>query len=126
MPAGAVDAENLGDNRFRVHASNVRRFALWLHPRMGVDLARPIRIELIEMGVDPKTLEETELRRETVTLRAKPSLATMLRYLGDRRDYGLIYHAVVELTVWEADWRLRPAVVARKGTGHEWRCRPSS
>jgi len=99
MRAGAVDAENLGGNRFRVYATNVRRFALWLHPRMGVDLARPIQIELIEMGVDPKTLEETELKRETVTVRARPSMATMLRYLGDRRDYGLIYHAVIELAV---------------------------
>jgi hypothetical protein len=99
MRAGAVDAENLGDNRFRVYATNVRRFALWLHPRMGVDLAKPIQIELIEMGVDPQTLEETERKRETVTASARPSLATMLKYLGDRRDYGLIYHAVVEVAV---------------------------
>jgi len=99
MRAGAVDAENLGDNRFRVYATNVRRFALWIHPRMGVDLARPIQIELIEMGVDPQTLEETERKRETVTASARPSLATMLKYLGDRRDYGLIYHAVVEVAV---------------------------
>jgi len=99
MRAGAVDAENLGGNRFRVYATNVRRFALWLHPKMGLDLARPIQIELIEMGVNTKTLAETELKRETVTVRTRPSLAQMLRYLGDRRDYGLIYHAVVELAV---------------------------
>jgi hypothetical protein len=99
MRAGAVDAENLGGNRFRVYATNVRRFALWLHPGMGVDLAKPIQIELIEMGVDPQTLEEAERKRETVMARARPSLAAMLRYLGDRRDYGLIYHAVIEVSV---------------------------
>jgi hypothetical protein len=27
----------------------------------------------------------------------------MLRYLGDRRDYGLIYHAVVEVAVPQRD-----------------------
>lgn len=98
MPAGAVDAENLGDNRFRVHVTNVRRFALWLHPRMGVDWNRPIDIELVEMDIDPQTLEETERGRTTITATTRPSLAAMLRYLGDRRDYGLIYHGVVEVS----------------------------
>ena len=97
MEAGAVDAENLGGNQFRVRTANVGRFALWLHPKMGVDFDRPIEIELIEMAVDPETLEEEERGRKTVRTTAKPSLADMLRYLGDRRDYGLIYHAAVEV-----------------------------
>ncbi|MBI3948339.1 MAG: prolyl oligopeptidase family serine peptidase, partial [Armatimonadetes bacterium] len=99
MNAGAVDAENLGGNRFRVKTTNVRRFALWLHPKMGVDLAKPIEIEVIETRVDPETLAESEQGRRKITARATPSLAAMLRYLGDRRDYGLIYHAAVEVTV---------------------------
>jgi hypothetical protein len=49
--------------------------------------------------VDPQALEETVRKRETVMASARPSLATMLKYLGDRRDYGLIYHAVVEVGV---------------------------
>jgi len=86
MNAGAVDAENLGGNRFRVHATNVKRFALWLHPRMGVDFRKPIEIELTQAQ-----------RRERITATVTPSLATMLKYLGQRRDWGLIYHATVEI-----------------------------
>ncbi|MBI3944988.1 MAG: hypothetical protein HY321_03650, partial [Armatimonadetes bacterium] len=78
-----------------------RRFALWLHPKMGVDFAKPVEIEVIETGVDPETMAEAERGRTKVTATAKPSLAAMLRYLGDRRDYGLIYHAVVEVAVGE-------------------------
>ncbi|MBI3944584.1 MAG: hypothetical protein HY321_01570 [Armatimonadetes bacterium] len=102
MRAGAVDAENLGGNRFRVKTTNVRRFALWLHPKMGVNFAKPIEIEVIETRVDPETLAESERGRRNVTARATPSLAAMLKYLGDRRDYGLIYHAAVEVTVGES------------------------
>ncbi|MBI3945577.1 MAG: hypothetical protein HY321_06645 [Armatimonadetes bacterium] len=101
MKAGAADAENLGGNRFRVYTTNVRRFALWLHPKMGVDFARPVEIEVIERGVDPETLAEVERARHTVRVSAKPSLAAMLKYRGDRRDYGLIYHAAVEVAVGE-------------------------
>lgn len=99
MKAGAVEAENLGDNRFRIKTTNVKRFALWLHPKMGVDFARPIEIERIQIHVDPEKKIEVEGRRERITATAKPSLAAMLRYLGDRRDHGLIYHAVVEVTI---------------------------
>lgn len=97
MKAGAVDAENLGGNRFRVKAANVRRFALWLHPKMGVDFSRPIDIELIHVNVDAERKTETEGPRERISVAARPSLAAMLEYLGERRDYGLIYHAVVEV-----------------------------
>jgi hypothetical protein len=99
MKAGAVDAENLGGNRFRVRATNVRRFALWLHPKMGIDFAKPVQIELVETKVDALLMEPSEHRRTTVSVAVKPSLAAMLRYLGDRRDYGLIYHAVAEVAV---------------------------
>lgn len=99
MKAGTVDAENLGANRFAIRVTNVTRFALWLHPKMGVDFAKPVEIELIRMSVDPETREEVESGRETVKGMARPSLSAMLRYLGDRRDYGLIYHAVLEVSV---------------------------
>ena len=97
MNAGAVDAENLGGNRFRVRATNTKRFALWLHPKMGVDFRKPIEIELIHMAVDSKTNAEVEQRRERVTTTARPSLAAMLKYLDERHDFGLIYHAVIEI-----------------------------
>jgi hypothetical protein len=97
MKAGAVEAENLGGNRFRVKVTNAKRFQLWLHPKMGIDFAKPIEIELISMGVDLKTNAQRELGCEKVVATARPSLAAMLKYLGDRRDYGLIYHAAVEL-----------------------------
>lgn len=97
MKAGAVDAENLGGNRFRVRATNAKRFALWLHPKMGVNFTKPVEIELIHMVADPKTKTEVEQSREKVTTMAQPSLATMLKYLGERRDHGLIYHAVIEI-----------------------------
>ena len=99
MKAGVVDAENLGGNRFRVRATNVRRFALWLHPRMGVDFSKPVEIETVEMKVDPKTTEQSECRRRTLSVAVEPSLATMLEYMGDRRDYGLIYHGVAEIAM---------------------------
>ncbi len=99
MRAGAAEAENLGGNRFRVRVTNVKRFGLWLHPKMGVDFSRPVEIELVKMAVDPKTLVETQQSCEKVVATARPSLAAMLKYLGDRRDFGLIYHAVVEVAV---------------------------
>jgi hypothetical protein len=103
MKAGAVDAENLGGNRFRVRVTNVKRFGLWLHPKTGVDFSKPVEIELVKMAVDPKTLVEREQSCEKVVATAKPSLAAMLKYLGDRRDFGLIYHAVVEVAVAKND-----------------------
>lgn len=99
MKAGALDAEKLDGNRFRVRATNVKRFALWLHPKMGVDFSEPIEIELFHLDVDEQTLSETVRRRQRVVATARPSLGAMLRYLGDRRDFGLIYHAVVEVNV---------------------------
>lgn len=99
MPAGAADAENLGDNRFRVHTTNVRRFSLWLHPKMGIDFSRPIEIEVIEKDVDPTTFVEREIGRRKLQMAAKPSLADMLEYLSDRRDYGLIYHSRLDVDV---------------------------
>jgi len=105
IKAGAVDAKNLGGNRFRIQVTNVKRFALWLHPEMGVDFAKPVEIELIQMAVDPQTKTETERRRQKVTATARPSLAAMLKYLGDRRDFGLIYHAAVKVEVGSNDGR---------------------
>ena len=47
-------AENLGGNRFRVAAENVKRFNLYLAPQMG-DLSRPFTVEL--EGGPPLTLK---------------------------------------------------------------------
>jgi len=73
----------------------VKRFVLWLHPKMGVDFTKPIEIELIRSVADAQTGLETELDRKHLTTTARPSLGAMLEYLGERRDFGLIYHAKV-------------------------------
>jgi len=99
MKAGAVDAENLGANRFRVRTANVKRFALRLHPKMGIDFSKPLQIEVVAMKVDAQTKEESESQRRTVSVAVKPSLGAMLEYLGQRRDFGLVYHAVAEVAV---------------------------
>jgi len=98
MPgAGSVDAENLGGNRFRVRTVNVERFALWLHPAMGIDFSEPVAVEWIDCGVEEEGFAEVERARRVVERRAAPSLAEMLRVLDARGDHGLIYHAVVEV-----------------------------
>lgn len=99
IPAGAADAENLGENRFRVTVSNVKKFRLWLHAGMGVDFAKPLHVQIVKMAVDPKTKQEIETGQTQMVQKAKPSLEAMLRYLGDRRDYGLVYHALLEIAV---------------------------
>ena len=94
-----MDAENLGENRFRVNVTNVRRLALWLHPNMDVDFTKPISIQLIQRQVDPETKKEVASTRTTFQRMVTPLLSAMLRYLGDRRDYGLIYHSVLEIAI---------------------------
>ena len=79
--AGLVDATNHGDNSMTITTDNVIRFSVWLHPKMA-DFSKPLRI--------------------TVNGRASahaisPSLLTALRSYERRRDWGLIYHAEIEL-----------------------------
>lgn len=82
MHAGVVDAETLGGNRFRVRAPYARRFALWLHPKTGMEFNKPIEIELVHMTANPNSLIGSEQRREKIVTMAAPSLAARLKYLG--------------------------------------------
>ena len=41
--AGLVDARYKGDNRFEVSTENVKKFSIWLHPKM-VDFAKPVTV----------------------------------------------------------------------------------
>jgi hypothetical protein len=99
LKAGAVDALNLGGNRFHVAVTNVKRFALWLHPNMDVDFKKPIMIELVHNLVDPEAKVESTGPREIITAMAHPSLREMMSYMAERRDYGLVYHARIEVEV---------------------------
>jgi hypothetical protein len=99
LKAGAVDALNLGGNRFHVAVTNVKRFALWLHPNMDVDFKKPITIELVHNLVDPVAKVESTGPREIITAMAHPSLREMMSYMAERRDYGLVYHARIEVEV---------------------------
>lgn len=74
---GVVEAVNEGENRFTVKTENVKRFSLWLHPKM-VTFAKPIVVTV-------------NGKREQRTV--KPSLADAIRSYKRRRDWGLIYHA---------------------------------
>jgi len=84
LPGAMVEATNCGDNRFEVKTRNVRRFSLWLHPKM-VDFSRPVRI--------------TTDGRLLFNGRVQPSISAALRSYERRRDWGLVYTAEVELTV---------------------------
>lgn len=78
-----LEVENLGDNRFTATAIHVDSFSLWLHPKM-VDFGRPIT--MVTNGV---TTEHS----------CKPSLLTALKSFERRRDWGLIYSAVISVDV---------------------------
>ena len=49
-PGARIIAENLGGNRFVVHAENLSSFAIKLAPAMG-DLSRPFIVDAGELGV---------------------------------------------------------------------------
>lgn len=78
-----IEVENLGDNRFAATATHVNSFSLWLHPKM-VDFERPIIVTT--NGVTTKHY-------------CTPSLLTALKSLERRRDWGLIYSAVISVDV---------------------------
>jgi hypothetical protein len=80
---GVLDARYVGDNEFEVATENVRRLALWLHPRM-VDFARPV-------GVTTDGARRLHM--------VMPSLLDTVRSCERRRDWGLIYHAELQLCV---------------------------
>jgi len=79
--AAKVDAVNHGDNRFTIKTRNVKRFSLWLHPKM-VNFSKPIHLHL-----NGKDIART----------ARPSLLDALRSYQRREDWGLVYHAELVL-----------------------------
>jgi len=76
VKAGLADAEYRGKNVFKVKTKNVRKFSLWLHPKM-VDFAKPVVV--ITNG--KKQLYEV-----------KPTLLDVLRSYERRKDWDLIYY----------------------------------
>ncbi len=82
-----VDARNLGGNAFEAAARNVKRFALWLHPRM-VDFRKPVRV--------------TVNGRLAFQAFVRPSVSAALRSFERRRDWGLIYPVEIEVAVPDA------------------------
>ncbi len=83
--AGLVDATIQGRNRIVIHTENVKKFSIWLNRSM-VDFSQPVRISL--NGSDSEHL-------------VAPRLLDTLRSYKRRQDWGLIYHAEIELTCTE-------------------------
>ena len=79
-----VEAVNRGQNVFDVTTRGVKRFSLWLHPKM-VDFSKPVRV-----SVDGKMAFHGPVR---------PTLSAALRSFERRRDWGLIYTAEIQVTV---------------------------
>ncbi len=82
LEGSAIDAENHGDNTIVVKTQNVKRFTVWLHPKM-VDIAKPVTVM-----VNGKTRFEGKV---------KPSLVTALESYERRADWGLIYPVKIEV-----------------------------
>jgi hypothetical protein len=78
----ALDAKNLGDNTIEVTTQHVKKFTVWLHPKM-VDVSRPVRVI-----VDGKVKFKDNV---------SPSLATALDSYLRRQDWGLVYPMKVEI-----------------------------
>jgi len=79
-----VDATNRGGNAFDVVAHNVKRFALWLHPKM-VDFGKPVSV--------------TVNGRLAFEALVQPTVSTALRSFERRHDWGLIYPAEIVVAV---------------------------
>ncbi|HEY2838874.1 MAG TPA: alpha/beta fold hydrolase, partial [Pirellulales bacterium] len=82
-PGAAIEAENRGDNTIVVTTKNVKRFTVWLHPRM-VDVGKPVTV----------LVDGERQFREKLT----PSLVTAIESYERRHDWGLIYPIKIELT----------------------------
>ena len=72
-----------GNNLFEITIKNVKDFSLWLHPQV-VDFSKPITVNL--NGNSP-------------TRTAKPTLLDALRSYQRRRDWGIVYHGELKITV---------------------------
>ena len=84
IEGAVVEAANQGQNRFDVRMQNVKRFSIWLHPKM-VDFSKPVTV-----SINGETVCER---------RVEPSLAAMMRSWDRRRDWGLLYHAELVVDV---------------------------
>jgi len=94
-PGAVVDATNQGANHFEVTTRNVKRFALWLHPKM-VDFDKPVRAT-----VNGKSAFDAVV---------KPSVSTALRSFECRRDWGLSYTAQIHVNVERESNDARPLI----------------
>jgi hypothetical protein len=83
VTGGLVDARYDGNNVFDVTTQNVRRFSLWLHPRM-VDFSKPVTVTV---------------NGRPTTHKVAPSLLDALRSYERRNDWGLIYHGELVIEV---------------------------
>jgi predicted esterase len=80
-PGASVEAVNRGGNALEVTTQNVKRFTVWLHPKM-IDVTKPVTI--IVNG------------KPRYTEKVTPSLATALESYDRRTDWGLIYPIKIE------------------------------
>ena len=83
VTGGLVEARYDGGNVFDVTTQNVRRFSLWLHPRM-VDFSKPVVVAV---------------NGERETHEVVPSLLDALRSYERRNDWGLVYHCELVIEV---------------------------
>jgi hypothetical protein len=83
VEAGLVDAEYKGENIFEVKTENVRKFSIWLHPKM-VDFSKPI---------------VAVVNGKESSYEARPTLLDALRSYERRKDWGLIYHCELLIVV---------------------------
>jgi hypothetical protein len=81
MPGGKAEANITGPNQITVISTNVTRMSLWLHPAM-VNFNNPVSVTL--NGVT-----------RSYDLRA--SLLTALKSYERRWDWGMIYHAEIDI-----------------------------
>jgi len=77
-----IEVANFGDNRFEAKTKHVKSFSLWLHPKM-VDFDKPIVVTTD--GITTKH-------------RATPNVVTALKSIERKEDWGLVYHARIEVT----------------------------
>lgn len=95
VPGGAVDAFIRDDGVIEVTPKNVKRFTLWLHPRMGLD---PADVRIMVWG------------RERFRGRLQPSLPVLLDSYRRRRDWGLLYPARISIRDESGEWATRDQI----------------
>ncbi len=81
LPGGKAEANITGPNQIVVTSTNVTKMSLWLHPKM-VNFSNPVQVTL--NGV-------------TKSYTLKSSLLTALKSYERRWDWGMIYHAELDI-----------------------------